>query len=79
MSLTVKPNFERHIGRSLPLYMSSLHYENRCSVDSTEPHSQAPLGQGALPGLAWGLLSLEERSCQPSLSCGAGQTGKVIS
>lgn len=79
MSLKVKPNFEWHIGRSLPLYMSSLRYENRCSVDSTEPHSQALLAQGALSDLAWGLLSLGEQSCQPSLSCGAGQTGKDIS
>lgn len=81
MPLTVKPNFERHVGRILPLTCLRFVIKIRCSVKSTESHSRTllGLGQGALPDLAWGLPSLGEGSCQPSLRCGAGQTGQVIS
>lgn len=62
MSLAVKPNFERHVGRILPLTCLPFVIKNRCSVNATESHSRTllGLGQGALPDLAWGLLSLGE-------------------
>lgn len=62
MSLTVKPNFQRHVGKILPLTYLLFVIKNRCSVNVTESHSRTllGLGQGALPDLSWGLLSLGE-------------------